>query len=164
MHYSIHIDDYRLNVVTRDMITYYTDKCVDVLELVAQKTAKIVYVEDAKTTALAFFCSGFIYVATGLIPTKVFFGLFVLGLFTMPYFYEQYEEEVDLYVLIARDTCLQLIAKYVQLVRSQSIVLFENAKELGASLAVIAQEQLQRARQWPKDKTTDEVVKATLSN
>jgi hypothetical protein len=145
------------------MIVYYVDKCIDVLELITQQTAKIIYVENSKVTAVAFLCSGFIYVATGLIPTKVFFGLFVLALFTVPYFYEQYEDEVDLYWVSAQDSCQQIVTEYGQLVRSQSSILVANAKTLWASLVMIVQDQLQkRTRQKPQDRKMDAVMKVTL--
>lgn len=146
------------------MIAYYTNKVVDVLELVAQKMAKIVFVADTRSTAISFFSSGFIYVTTGLISTKIFFGLFILALFTVPYFYEQHKKEMDVYISVAQEKCQQLATKYGQLIHSKSAVLFSNAKISGGRLITVAQEMLQKSKQTPQNEKTDDVVKTTLTD
>lgn len=123
--YSPHIHSERYEIVSRNLINYYIHKFVDILEIIAQQIAKIVLVEDSKTTGLVCLLSGFIYLATSLVPTKVFFGLFVLALFTVPYYYEEHQEIVDEKVNMLVKKLKATVDKYSTVVRRNSATFYE---------------------------------------
>lgn len=122
---SFHIDTQRQELIPRELIEFYIHKAVDLLEIVVQGTAKVVYVEDTKTTGLACVLSAFIYFATSLVPTKVFFGIFILCLFTVPYFYEEHQDSIDEIVTDLIEKTKSLIDKYCTIVQTNSSTLYK---------------------------------------
>lgn len=106
------------------MVERYIHKSIDLLELMVQATAKIVYVQDSKVTGSACLLSGFIYFATSLISSKIFFGLFVLGIFTLPYYYREHQDMVDKKVCSIVAKTKLLVEEYSVLARDQSIIFY----------------------------------------
>lgn len=119
---------------------------MDILELVAQKTAKIVFVEDTKTTGLACSASAVIYFLTSLIPTKVFFGLLVLALFTIPYYYEQHQDLVDEHLQLIQEKSRVLMDKYGTVARQHATVYTKQIFAVSVSLGSVLQQQIQNIK------------------
>lgn len=114
-------------LIPRDLIDYYIHKAVDLLEIVIGATIKIVYVHDTKTTGLACIVSACIYLATSFVPTKVFFGSFILCLFTVPYFYEQHQETLDEAMASFIQQSKLLFEKYSTIVQTHSTTLYHQS-------------------------------------
>ncbi|KAG2199510.1 hypothetical protein INT47_009964 [Mucor saturninus] len=126
--YHLHMDAHRQKaIIPRDLIDYYIHKAVDVLEIVVQGTVKIVYVYDTKTTGFACILSACIYFATSLVPTKVFFGAFILCLFTVPYFYEQHQDTLDESLTTLLEKSKLLLEKYRTIVQTHSTTLYQQS-------------------------------------
>ncbi|GAA5805375.1 hypothetical protein HPULCUR_010891 [Helicostylum pulchrum] len=125
--YHIHIDNHSKELVSRELVDYYIHKLVDLLELGVQTTAKIVYVQDTKTTGVACLLSGFIYFATSFIASKIFFGLFVLAIFTVPYNYEEHQECVDECIRTGVAKTKVCAEQYTGLVQQYSIAFYRQA-------------------------------------
>jgi hypothetical protein len=100
---------------------------MDVLEVVAQATARIIYVEDTKTTGVVCLLSGLIYFATSLVPTKVFVGLFILAVFTIPYHYTKHQDTVDQYIDLMMKKSKVAVDKYSTLVRRNSTTMYNQS-------------------------------------
>ncbi|CAO0793920.1 unnamed protein product [Mucor circinelloides] len=144
--YHIHIRQHRSNLIPRDIVGYYVHKSVDILELVAQQTAKIVFVEDTKTTGLACLVSAVIYFMTSLIPTKVFFGLLVFALFTVPYFYEKHQELVDEHLQSMQEKFQVLMDKYGAVAHHHATVYTKQIMDASVGLGGILQQQIQNIK------------------
>lgn len=157
---SIHIRQQRSSLISRDIINYYVHKSVDILELVAQQTAKIVLVEDTKTTGLACLVSAVIYVLTSLIPTKVFFGLLVLALFTVPYFYEKHQDVVDEQLQSLQEKSQVLMDKYGAVVRQQANVYSKQIMDASVGLGGILQQQIQNLKAKASSTSSSDVSTA----
>ncbi|KAL9542712.1 hypothetical protein MBANPS3_008466 [Mucor bainieri] len=158
--YHIHIRQQRSKLLPRDIIDYYVHKSVDILELVAQQTAKIVFVEDTKTTGLACLVSAVIYLLTSLIPTKVFFGLLVLALFTVPYFYEKHQDAVDEQLQLLQEKSQVVMDKYGTVVRQHATVYSKQIMDVSVGLGGILHQQIQNL----KAKASGDVSTATTDN
>ncbi|KAF1804220.1 Reticulon-domain-containing protein [Mucor lusitanicus] len=158
--YHIHIRQQRSSLISRDIINYYVHKSVDILELVAQQTAKIVLVEDTKTTGLACLVSAVIYVLTSLIPTKVFFGLLVLALFTVPYFYEKHQDVVDEQLQSLQEKSQVLMDKYGAVVRQQANVYSKQIMDASVGLGGILQQQIQNLKAKASSTSSSDVSTA----
>ncbi|KAK4520126.1 uncharacterized protein ATC70_008256 [Mucor velutinosus] len=144
--YHIHIRQQRSKLIPRDIIDYYVHKSVDILELVAQQTAKIVFVEDTKITGLACLVSAVIYLLTSLIPTKVFFGLLVMALFTVPYFYEKYQDIVDEQLQLLQEKFQTLMDKYGTVARQHATVYTKQVVGASVGLGGMLQQQIQNLK------------------
>ncbi|KAI8641871.1 Reticulon-domain-containing protein [Parasitella parasitica] len=142
--YHIHIRPQRSSLLPRDAMDYYIHKSVDILELVAQQTAKIVFVQDTKTTSLACLASGVIYFLTSLIPTKVFFGLLIVALFTAPYYYEKHQDLVDEQLLLLQKKSLVWKEKYGAVARQQAAVHTKQIIAFSAGLIDILQQGIKK--------------------
>lgn len=129
---------------------------MDVLEIVAQYTDKIVYVEDTKITGLVCLLSAFTYFATSLVPTKVFLGLFVLAVFTVPYYYEQHQVIVDEKVNLILEKSKSVMDKYSTVVRRNSAIVYDY------SIALVQQQLAKKsaAAATTKETTTAKVKEA----
>lgn len=130
---SPHLDNYHISAVSRELTEFYLHKTIDVLEVAVQATARTIYVEDTKTTGVICLLSGLIYVATSYIPTKVFFGLFILAVFTMPYYYSKHQDVVDEHLNLIMKKSKVAVDKYSNLVRRNSTTIYNN------SIAIVQQ-------------------------
>ncbi|GAN11221.1 hypothetical protein MAM1_0508d10780 [Mucor ambiguus] len=162
--YHIHIRQQRSKLIPRDIIDYYVHKSVDILELAAQHTAKIVFVEDTKTTGLACLVSAAIYLLTSLIPTKVFFGLLVLALFTIPYFYEKHQDEVDDQLQLMQEKAQVLMDKYGIVVCQHATVYTKQIMDASVGLGGILQQQIQNLRAKVSGDVSTAAAKTTTVN
>lgn len=162
---SIHIRQQRSKLIPRDIIDYYVHKSVDILELVAQQTAKIVFVEDTKTTGLACLVSAVIYFMTSIIPTKVFFSLLVLALFTVPYFYEKHQDLVDEQLQSLQEKAQVLMDKYGTVVRQHASVYSKQIMDVSVGLGGTVQQQIQNLKaKANSDISTAAAAKTTTDN
>ncbi|KAI8085444.1 Reticulon-domain-containing protein [Thamnidium elegans] len=125
--YHIHIDNHSKELISRDLVDYYIHKLVDLVELGVQTTAKIVYVQDTKVTGVACLLSAFIYFATSFIASKIFFGLFVLAIFTIPYYYEEHQDFVDENITTGVAKTKVLVEQYTGLVQQYSITFYNQS-------------------------------------
>jgi hypothetical protein len=97
------------------------------MEVFIQKAATVVLVHDSKLTGVVFCISLAVYYITSFIPTKVFFGLFVVGLFSIPYYYDQHQEKVDGYLLQLQQKSQSTVDKYSTIVKRRSSSVYEQA-------------------------------------
>ncbi|KAG2236803.1 hypothetical protein INT48_006987 [Thamnidium elegans] len=121
------IHPYHKELISRDLVDYYIHKLVDLVELGVQTTAKIVYVQDTKVTGVACLLSAFIYFATSFIASKIFFGLFVLAIFTIPYYYEEHQDFVDENITTGVAKTKVLVEQYTGLVQQYSITFYNQS-------------------------------------
>lgn len=119
---------------------------MDILELIAQKTAKVVFVEDTKTSSLACLTSAVIYFLTSLIPTKVFFSLLALGLFTIPYYYEKHQDVVDEHLQLMQEKSQILIDKYGTVACQHLIVYAKQILDVSVGLGSVLQQRIQKVK------------------
>lgn len=147
--HSLHLNNHQISSVSRDLVNYYLNKTIDVLESVAQATARIIYVEDTRTSGVICLLSAFIYYATSFVPTKVFLGLFVLAVFTVPYHYDKHQDIVDAHLNKIMNRSKTVMDKYSTLVRRNSATLYNQ------SIALVQQKI--------KNQSTKNTVKASAT-
>lgn len=125
--FHLHLNNHKISSVSRDLVNYYLNKTIDALETVAQATARIIYVEDTKTSGVICLISAFIYYATSFVPTKVFLGLFVLAVFTVPFHYDKHQEVVDAHLNKIMNRSKTVVDKYSSLVRRNSATFYNQS-------------------------------------
>lgn len=84
--------------------------------------------------------SAFIYFATSLVPTKVFFGLFIFCLFTVPYYYEEHQDTIDEKLTVLVEKSKILVGKYSTIVRRNSATIYTQ------SVAMVQQKMRQNKK------------------
>ncbi|RCH93574.1 hypothetical protein CU098_010590, partial [Rhizopus stolonifer] len=97
---------------------------MDILEIMAQKSAKVIYVEDTNTTAQVCLISAFVYMIAGIVPIKMLFGLFIVGVFTMPYGYERHRGCIEQQIKTYRAQFIMAMNRYDQVSRERLYAMF----------------------------------------
>ncbi|CEP17114.1 hypothetical protein [Parasitella parasitica] len=162
--YHLHIRPQRSSLLPRDAMDYYIHKSVDILELVAQQIAKIVFVQDTKTTSLACLASGVIYLMTSLIPTKVFFGLLVVALFTAPYYYDKHQDLVDEQLLLLQEKSLVWKDKYGAVARNQAALYTKQILTFSAGLGNTLQQEIKKYSKRATDSNVSTTTSPTMTS
>ncbi|KAI9478090.1 MAG: Reticulon-domain-containing protein [Benjaminiella poitrasii] len=141
--YNIYIHQKPIVLLSRNTREHTVHTLIDILEIVVQKTARIVLVKDSKVTAIACLVSAYIYLTTSIISsTKTVLGLLVLKLFTLPYYYERHEDDVDRQWWEIQDTVKTALARYLIDLRRDAIIIYEQTiKAMNALIQCVKDRQ-----------------------
>lgn len=107
--------------------------------------------DDSKLTGIAFAISLFTYYIAGFIPTKLFVSLFVVGLFTIPYYYGQHQEEVDAYLLSLQQDSKTAFHRYSAITREHSKTVYEKGLVISTAVSEAVQHQIVQLKSLSKE-------------